>query len=358
MATGRTVDDLADLVGRPPEPPAVVPWAEVEARVGHPLPADYRRLVEVFGSGVFDSYVGITSPVQSERHLDRFLDQARQKLELVREWNASPHPVLVPWASAGEGCSLFLLPDGDVAVCDDECSVWERHPGPVSGFLVDLFTGRLGSDLLPFEPRPRHRFSPDPVGTRPAPAPVPVDPGRWRLFAPLTPVEPRDAVAGLVELTGYDGPGRTTDWAAVERAHGITFPADYKRLVDTFGAARFGAVRVHAPGAPHDLDRLVAEVRARVLADRPVPGDPYHPEPGGLVPWGRTDSGRVLFWVPSVDDPDAWPVLSAPWGFASTEPHFRTATGLLLAHLTGAEPNLPDPLGTGPHFTPEGNGEE
>ncbi|NGO80158.1 hypothetical protein G6045_31540 [Streptomyces sp. YC504] len=41
-----------------------VDWAEVEARLGTSLPADYKQLVEVFGAGVFDDWISLDQPHQ------------------------------------------------------------------------------------------------------------------------------------------------------------------------------------------------------------------------------------------------------------------------------------------------------
>ncbi|MCA2217153.1 SMI1/KNR4 family protein [Jidongwangia harbinensis] len=55
-------DDLLALVP-PPSRPAVVPdWAAVEARLGTRLPGDYKWLIETYGSGSFDEFLGVFQP--------------------------------------------------------------------------------------------------------------------------------------------------------------------------------------------------------------------------------------------------------------------------------------------------------
>ncbi|MEV0679122.1 hypothetical protein AB0I60_21640 [Actinosynnema sp. NPDC050436] len=158
----QSVDDLARLLEwQPLDLVPEVSWEQVEQEFGVTFPEDYRRLVEVFGSGVFDSYLGITSPVHSAGTLGRFRHETRETLELAAA-NGVSEPVdqWISWGSTGEAYSLFLLPEGEIAVCDDGFAEWERHPGPVAAFLIELLTGRLDSALLEFEVFDPPRFGP------------------------------------------------------------------------------------------------------------------------------------------------------------------------------------------------------
>lgn len=346
MATSRSVDELARLLDWLPLDDRTVSWTRVEDELDRRCPDDYRQFAEVFGSGVFENAVGVYSPVQTEATLSRFLRDAEETLSLVRERPEAPYPVedLLPWGEAEDGQSLFLLPDGDVVVCDDAFSVWERHPSPVAAFLLDLFTGRLRSDLLAFEPVDRPTFWPSATGSPPATAPV--NPELWRRTMPgIAATGPTDLVDELGLLIDAAS-GRAVDWAAVERDVGIAFPADYRRFVDRFGAGEFGGIRVHVPSV--DLADLVEEVRATVRGGRPLPGAPYFPEPGGLVPWGRTATGHIFFWAPVTDHPDTWPVLMAPPGLVGHNEFRRSMSSLLHGRLSGAEGDI--------RMIPEGNG--
>lgn len=117
------------------------------------------------------------------------------------------------------------------------------------------------------------------------------------------------------------------DWVAVEERLGIALPNDYKRFIDKFGAGQLGAFRICAPGAPsvdYDLFALVDRVQTQAeefrLTTEPPFNAPFHPQPGGLVPWGEMDGGFTFYWKPT-SDVDARPVVvSDPSWLAWYEP--------------------------------------
>ncbi|MEU8889113.1 SMI1/KNR4 family protein [Streptomyces sp. NPDC048442] len=52
--------------------PRTVDWAAVEARLGTRLPSDYKRLIETFGEGLFDGFLGIHGPEYLVRLAERY----------------------------------------------------------------------------------------------------------------------------------------------------------------------------------------------------------------------------------------------------------------------------------------------
>ncbi|MFJ9794076.1 hypothetical protein [Streptomyces globosus] len=94
-----------------------------------------------------------------------------------------------------------------------------------------------------------------------------------------------------------------------------------------------------------------ARIEARKLpeAERPV----FHPEPGGLLAWGCTRGGDVLFWDTSASaDPDGWTVVvrhsgAVPGsGLLAWHRYGLTLTGYLRHTVrdTWELPSLPGPL--------------
>jgi hypothetical protein len=61
---------------------------------------------------------------------------------------------------------------------------------------------------------------------------------------------------------------------------------------------------------------------------------PYHPEPGGLVPFAMLDDGSVLCWNPLDDNPDRWPVSVVSHDFRAVSTYPVTATAYLLRLLS------------------------
>ena len=148
---------------------------------------------------------------------------------------------------------------------------------------------------------------------------------------------PLDSVELLTEAAGAPTTVPSAqDWAAVEERLGSALPADYKRFADRFGAGQWGGIRVCAPNAPtpeYDLFDLVHRVVAQAEAFRPTTkppfNAPFHPQKGGLVPWGELDGGFTFFWSPAGDDPDAWPVVVPhPSWLAWYQPYLSFSTFL------------------------------
>ncbi|MFI7017986.1 SMI1/KNR4 family protein [Streptomyces sp. NPDC050164] len=107
------------------------------------------------------------------------------------------------------------------------------------------------------------------------------------------------------------------DWAAVEEWLGAGLPSDYKQLADLCGPVDFGEfLWIHVPCVDGRFDygdwlretHRQARKQVRMLPEEERPR--VHPEPGGLLAWGASRGGDMLFWDTSVsDDPEAWTVV-------------------------------------------------
>ncbi|MGW2404030.1 SMI1/KNR4 family protein [Streptomyces sp. NPDC001739] len=109
-------------------------------------------------------------------------------------------------------------------------------------------------------------------------------------------------------------PPSPADWPSVEAALGRALPADYKRLIDTYGSGSFwDFLRIFRPHAPTEWVDITGPmptvIRGQLEEDRaqqknPVPYDPQH-----LFAMGVTDNGEYLFWVTDPEDsPDQWTI--------------------------------------------------
>ncbi|WP_371614232.1 SMI1/KNR4 family protein [Streptomyces sp. NBC_00454] len=111
---------------------------------------------------------------------------------------------------------------------------------------------------------------------------------------------------------------RVVAWDAVEAALGIALPADYKRLVETYGGGQFaGTLWLLEPGCPEEMYDLVAQTaeREETLADLWDAGEAEPPElhdgAARLVPWAYVEgAGHMLYWLvrPGVE-PEEWTVI-------------------------------------------------
>jgi hypothetical protein len=133
-------------------------------------------------------------------------------------------------------------------------------------------------------------------------------------------------------------PGRPDGWAAVERSLGTALPGDFKAFTELYGSGTVDdflyLFNPFASGQDGNLlaekDRVLAaygQTRARFPDRLPLP--PF-PEPGGVLPLGRTDNGDELYWV-TAGDPDHWPVALLASRAALQELHAMPVTGFLAA---------------------------
>jgi len=132
--------------------------------------------------------------------------------------------------------------------------------------------------------------------------------------------------------------GRPDGWAEVEAALGTELPGDFKAFTERYGSGTVDdflyLFNPFAAGQDGNLlaekDRVLAgyrQTRARFPERLPLP--PF-PDPGGVLPLGRTDNGDELYWV-TQGDPDGWPVALLEARTALQELHAMPVTGLLAA---------------------------
>jgi hypothetical protein len=98
---------------------------------------------------------------------------------------------------------------------------------------------------------------------------------------------------------------------------------DFLFLFNPFAAGQDGNLLV-------EKDRVLAaycQTRARFPDRLPLPA---FPEPGGVLPVGRTDNGDELYWV-TEGQPDGWPVVLVAARAALQEVHPMSVTGFLAA---------------------------
>jgi len=158
-------------------------------------------------------------------------------------------------------------------------------------------------------------------------------------------------------------PGQPDGWMAVERSLGTPLPGDFKAFTQRYGSGTVDdflyLFNPFAAGQDGNLlaekDRVLAayrQTRARFPDRLPLP--PF-PEPGGVLPLGRTDNGDELYWVTD-GDPDDWTVALVESRAALQELHAMPVTGFLTALAANqlASRILPeDVLGRPTHrFTP------
>lgn len=170
----------------PPGEARSVEWAVVEEAMGTALPADYKRLVDTYGGGVFAGMIWLLEPDCPEKMYDLFAQTAEREENLADFWEAGeakPAELLdgdtrlVPWGYAeGSGHVLYWLvrpgvepEEWTVILNEGRGPLWEAHPASCSQFLLEVVAGTTTSLYFSdhdddIDPEDRFRFVP---GSRP-----------------------------------------------------------------------------------------------------------------------------------------------------------------------------------------------
>ncbi|MEU2261438.1 hypothetical protein ABZ557_14380 [Streptomyces sp. NPDC019645] len=112
------MDALVRLCPPPVDPPPVVDWARTERALGTALPADYERLVETYGDGIFDETIWLLVPCSSSDDRDLLAQTTERDAVLTGLWGTGEKPAgltevgarVLPWAfEEGTGAFLYWL---------------------------------------------------------------------------------------------------------------------------------------------------------------------------------------------------------------------------------------------------------
>jgi hypothetical protein len=137
-------------------------------------------------------------------------------------------------------------------------------------------------------------------------------------------------------------PGDPKGWGRVEDELGTALPADFKRFTELYGSGKFDDfLYLLNPFSADPAGNIVAakdtmladyaETRSKFPDRLPLP--PY-PEPGGLLPLGRSDNGNELYWL-TEGAPDGWGVVAFAGRSTDHEVHEHPVTRFLELLLSG-----------------------
>ena len=149
----------------------------------------------------------------------------------------------------------------------------------------------------------------------------------------------------LAPFQAFMGP-----WEPIEAGIGTALPQDYKDFVRVYGAGYFMEfLGVSVPRTRNTNTRFESQVSliCETFADwRPeeLP-HPMWPDPKGLIPFGGTDNGDYLFWLPH-GRPGDWRVVVWDRGLQQFEVLNCGLTDFLAGLATGevAPAEFPDDL--------------
>jgi hypothetical protein len=111
-----------------------------------------------------------------------------------------------------------------------------------------------------------------------------------------------DRVERLVELVAPVGTVRQHDWTSARALVDDDLPADYVRLVDTYGAGQFdGFLWIYEPDCINPYFDLVPQAAERAEALDELWSDGEERPEGvesaaSLIAWAGTDNGDYVYW--------------------------------------------------------------
>jgi len=137
-------------------------------------------------------------------------------------------------------------------------------------------------------------------------------------------------------------PGKREEWPSIEAAVELSLPPDYKDFVNRYGSGGIDDwIFIFNPFSTREYGNLRNEIAGCLGALRQLRDEfheeipyPIHPEPGGLVPWGCTSNGDVLYWV-TRGPPSDWTVCINEGRGPEWEEYPYSMVGFLVKLLTG-----------------------
>ncbi|WP_351233332.1 SMI1/KNR4 family protein [Streptomyces sp. NPDC002133] len=157
----RHTEPLARLCP-PPGGGRTVKWSAVEETLGIVLPADYKRLVQRYGGGLFAGVIWLLEPGCPDAMYDLVAQTAEREEILAELWEAGEerpselhegNARLVPWGYVeGAGHFLYWLvrpgvepEEWTVILNEGRGPLWESYPASCSQFLLDVVAGTTTS---------------------------------------------------------------------------------------------------------------------------------------------------------------------------------------------------------------------
>ena len=156
------LEELMTLVPPRDPPPPAVDWEATRAALGVDVPADYKALVEHYGSGsIAGLRLFVPGHPHSFRDLLRQVDNQRWVLRyLIEEDVEQPYDPdqLLPWGidDAGNTVWWWMRDDWPVVANEARGEDWDRYDGAIA-MLTGLLSGRVASEFLTIE---GHEFLP------------------------------------------------------------------------------------------------------------------------------------------------------------------------------------------------------
>lgn len=172
------ISDLIEIVPPPTgQDPVETDWAEVETRIGLPLPQDYKDYITRYGAGDFDDFLHVCLPATTNEELD-LASRRQMDIDALRElqnefeeeipYRVADPAELLPVAVTTNGDIVYWHvtdpnnPDSwTITVNESRGPEWFRYNGSLTSFLADTLSRRIRVSVFPSDfPDPEPAFTP------------------------------------------------------------------------------------------------------------------------------------------------------------------------------------------------------
>lgn len=175
MATSSWLEALKALLGDGSLSVPVHDWTGIEEFMRTRLPSDYESIVDKYGAGSFDEFLGILTPDADTPYLDlvRRGDIDRDALrQLTAQGVSLPDQIreinqLLTWGITDNGDLCYWLREGDpdkwrIAINDSRGSTWDFFDMGIAEFLYKCLSRQITVTVFPEDfPDPSPKFWPN-----------------------------------------------------------------------------------------------------------------------------------------------------------------------------------------------------
>lgn len=161
-----SINELTSIVAPPLEPseaPVSAAWLPVESRLGVALPHDYKKLIEIYGSGRINEFLWVFNPFSANNNinLERQVDTQAQVMAEVRSggevvpFESFPRvDGILPFGITDNGDVLYWRTFGNsdewtVVVSESRTPEWESFDLSASAFLVNIIKRKIVCKFFP-----------------------------------------------------------------------------------------------------------------------------------------------------------------------------------------------------------------
>ena len=286
-------------------------WNKVQQDHGVVFPGDYIEFIDNYGTGSIDDFLWIYSPWCQNENLNFFTSgkMAGTAYRVSHEESPEDFPFavypeeggLLPLGGTDNGDDLYWLTVGanpekwKLIIYMDRSEDYLEYDLTMTDFLAGLFSGEVKCEVMP----------------------------EWwgvekKISFFVYDEKGKDYMNDdLPKVLGTNETGirhRRDEWQSIQKEHDVVFPADYMEYIDFYGIGTIeDYMWIFSPWSKNDQLNLFANAK-RALAEysklhREYPTEhpfPLYPEKNGLLPFGATKNGDILYWQNTNDSADLW----------------------------------------------------